>query len=545
MEKDKEKRYQSAGELHSELENIEKGIPTTERVVSKRKPITSREITVTFGLKKLFIPALIFVAVVIIGVVIWQLLPKKETIPSEPRKQSIAVLPFADLSPQKDQEHFCDGMTDEIITKLSALEGLKVISRTSVMRYKETEKDIREIGKDLDVTTVLEGTIRKEEDDIRITTRLVNVEDLSQIWAKTYNQKLEHILNIQSEVAENIALALKQELSPEERERLQRKPTQNIEAYNLSLLGKYHLYKFTDEGFRKARYYYEEAIKKDPEFATAYAGLGNYYMEIGSDAGNLPPKETFPLAKKAVARALEIDQTLGETHSVLGKIKYYYDWDWAEAEVELKRGIELSLNSAEAHSAYALYLASVGRLEEAISESKRCLELDPLSARHNSDLVWLYVLAGQHDKAIEQSSKAMELDPNFWVLYWNLGLVYSAKGLYKEAIDIFQEGAILSGEQPNMKGTLGWAYAKANENEKAIKILEELKQLLKKRYVPKASIAWIYIGLGEKDLAFEWLDKAYEEHDQSLMWLKGDLTYDSIREDSRFKELLRKIGLEK
>ncbi|NIN92937.1 protein kinase, partial [bacterium] len=378
MEKDKGKRYQSAGEVRSELERIEKRIPATERIIPKRKPVTSREITVTFGLKKLYTPALVVIAITIIAVIIWQILSQKQIASLEPAKSSIAVLPFSDLSPNKDQEHFCDGMTDEIIVKLSRLEEWKVIPRTSVRQYKDTNKDIREIGKELDVANILDGSVRKEKDDIRVTATLINVKDGFQLWSDIYDKKLERVFDIQNEIAEKIAEALKIELSPEEKKQIQKNPTENLEAYNLYLKGRWFWNIRTEEGIEEAIKYFTDACEEDAHYALAYAGLADCYT-MASSYGYKPPKEVMPKAKSAVVKALEIDETLSEAHASLAFIKLFYEWDKYNAKIEFERAIQLNPNYGTAHQWYANCLTVFGRHDEAIAEAKRARALDPLS----------------------------------------------------------------------------------------------------------------------------------------------------------------------
>jgi non-specific serine/threonine protein kinase len=275
LEKDREKRYQSAGEVRSELAAIEKDIPTTERVITKRRPTTSKEITVTIGVKKLLMPALVVAALVNAGVIIWQFLRQKEVAPLPPEKPSIAVLPFVDLSPQKDQEYFCDGMTDEIISKLSMFKGWKVIPRTSMMRYKDTDKDIKEIGQELDVATVLEGSVRKERDDIRVNAKLIRIKDSIPLWSDIYEKKLESVFAIQSEIAEKIANTLQVELSPEEKEKIAKKPTENLTAYDYYLRGREYYVRYRKQDNERAIELFKKALEFDPDFPLAYSGLGD------------------------------------------------------------------------------------------------------------------------------------------------------------------------------------------------------------------------------------------------------------------------------
>jgi TolB-like protein/Flp pilus assembly protein TadD len=455
------------------------------------------------------------------------------------------VLPFEDISPKKDQEYYCNGLAEDLITRLNKIEGLKVPGRTSSFSFKGRGSSLREIGEKLKVDNILEGSLRKAGNKLRVTVRLIKAADGYPIWSDEYQRDAEDIFDLKDEICLAIIDKLKLKLLRGEMEKLVKRHTENPEAYNLCLLGNHYYNKWTQEGAKKARDYYEEATKKDPEYAAAYVGLAKSYHQLGSDMGLFPPREVFPQAKRAIERALEIDKTLGDAHTALGLIKFYYDWDWEGAEVELKRGIELSPNSAVAHIDYALYLGLVGRVDEAIVEAKRSLELDPLSLNANSDLGLHYSDAHQHDEAIAQFNKTIELDPDFSMVYWNLGYLYLDMGMLQEAIAALEKAVVLSGEHQGVKAALGLVYAKADRKGEALKILEELKQLSAGRYVPLLRIDHIYIGLGENDLALEWLEKAYEERDSTLIWLKVDRVYDGLRSDPRFKALLKKVGLEK
>ena len=543
MEKDKEQRYQSAGEVRSELKNIEKGIPTTEKVIPKIKPITSKEITVTFRLKKLLIPAIVVVALVIATVIIWQLLPKKEAVPPPSAKPSIAVLPFADLSPQKDQEYLCDGMTDEIIAKLSRIPGWKVMNRTSVMRYKKTDKDIKDIGQELNVTTILGGSVRKEQDDIRVSTQLINVEDSFLLWSDVYERKFNRVFEIQSDIAEEIAKALKIELSPEEKEGIKKKSTESIEAYDLYLRGRYFWNMRTEEGFQKSIEYFQKAIEKDATFALAYSGIADYFNLMGF-FDFLPPKDAFPKAKDAAEKALELDETLAEASTSLAWVNAFYEWDWEGAKRSYKRAIELNPSYAQAHHWYALLLASIGRHNESIAEAKQAQELDPASAAIYLSLGGSFLYARRYDESIDALQKAIELNPNSHIAHFYLTFPYAMKGLHDEAISEAQKALKLSGRIPAMMWALSYAYAASGKQAEAKKLLIEINRLSKKIYISPAGIALVYVGLGEKDKAFEWLEAAYEQRDHWLHQLKVAAWFDSIRQDPRFKEILRKMNLE-
>jgi len=544
MEKDKDKRYQNAGEVRSELANIEKGIPTTERVAPKRKPITSKEITVTFGLKKLFIPAFIVLAIVIIAMVIWQLLPEKEAVPATISKNSIAVLPFADLSPKKDLEYLCDGMTDEIIAKLSRLRGWKVMNRTSVMQYKNTDKDIKEIGQELDVANILLGSVRKEEDDIRVTAQLVNAEDRFQIWLDVYDQKLESVFIIQSDIAEKIAKALQTELSLEEKERLQKHPTESLKAYNLYIQGRWYLEKRTERSLQKAIEYFNQAIEEDQSYGLAYAELASAYSLL-AEYSPYPPREAYLNAKEAVRKALESDDTLAEAHAELATLKSSYEWDWEGAEKEFKRAIELNPNYATAHHWYAVNLGRRLRFNEAIEEIKRARELDPLSLVINRNVGMILFFAREYDQAQEAFQKTIEMDPNFSMLHYYIGCVYSQNSMYNKAIEEFQkEKELVGGFSSYIEAAIGVIYARTGEIGKAEQTLNYLIEQSKHMYVSSYALAWLYFALGKKDQGFAELEKAYDAYDSWLTEIKVEPFLDTARSDPRFAALLKKMNLE-
>jgi len=540
MEKDKEKRYQGADDLLSELIKIEEGIPTTERIIPKRKPITSKEITVTFGLKKILIPALVAIVIVTVGVIIWRLIPKKEAVSLLPSKSSIAVLPFEDLSSQRDQEHFCDGMTDDIIAKLSKLEGLKVISRTSVMRYKNKDKDIKVIGKELGVATVMEGSVRRENNSIRVNAQLINVEDGFDLWAETYDRELINVFDIQSDVAENIARALKAKLSPEEIEGIEKKRTENLEAYSLYLKGRWLWNKRTEEDLNKAIEYFEQAIEKDPNYSLAYAGLADSYIVL-PDYSPFPTKKAYPMAKEAALKALEIDSTLAEAYTSLAMVKASLEWDWAGAERDYKRAIELNPGYATAHHWYAFHLTGLGRHDEAIAETKLAQELDPLSLVISRNLGQFFYYARQYDKAIEALQRTIDMDPSFSQVHLSLGVAYLQKSMYEEALAEFQKEISQTGIGIT---AIGITYAKMGRREEALQLLDDLINKSKEEYVPPLGMARFYFALGENDQGFRWLEKAYEDRDSGLWAIKVNPLYDSVRSDPRFKAILKKMGLE-
>jgi serine/threonine-protein kinase len=534
MEKDKDKRYQSAGEVRSELKGIEQGIPTTEREIPKRKPITSREITVQFSIKKLFIPVLVVAALVVAAVIILQLLPKKEAIPIPSDKPSLAVLPFVDLSPQKDQEYFCDGLAEELINRLTNIENLRIPARASAFSFKGKDLDIREIGEKLKVEMVLNGSVRKAGNKLRITAELVKAADGYPIWSKIYERNIEDTFALQDEISLAIIDSLQIKLLGKEKAKLVKRHTQNLEAYNLYLKGRFFWNKRTGEDMKKSVKYFEQAIEKDPTYALALAGLADSYITLAQWAF-LPPKEAYPKAKAAAIKALEIDDLLAEAHNSIATVKSDFDWDWEGAEKEYKRAITLNPNYATAHQWYAEHLMRMGRFEEALIEIRRAQELDPLSLIINAIAGWPFLFTHEYDKAIEQYKKTLEMNPNFRPAHVYLGEVYLYKGMYEKALAEYKLTNNIAG--------IGWVYAKMGKTAEAQRVLESLK-IQQQSYIRHVDIAVLYLYLGDKDQFFTWLERAYEDRGGRIPFLKVEPFYDSARSDPRFKEMLKKMKLE-
>ncbi|MBA7670056.1 hypothetical protein ES703_78198 [subsurface metagenome] len=547
LEKDKEKRYQSAGEVRSELENIEKGIPTTEKVIPKRKPITSKEITVTIGLKKLLIPASIVLALVIGAYIIWQFLPQKEAVPTEPSKRTIAVLSFEDLSPEKDQEHFCDGLANSIINALSNIEDLSIRARSSSFLFKGKQRDLQEIAMKLNVEAVLEGTVQKMGNRFRITAQLINIVDESVLWSDQYNRGEGDVFAIQDEITLAIVNKLRIELLGGKRAKLVKRYTENIEAFNLYSKGIISVNIRTVKDLQMAIQYFEQAIEKDPGYALAYAGLADA-RNLLTDYGYLSPNELYQeslKAKEAALKALEIDNTLAEAHTSLGKIKWLFDWDWDGAERELTRAIELNPGYADARYSNAYFLMLMARFKEAIREMKLAFELDPLSLVISRNLGQVFYRARQYERAIEALHETLEMDPNFTNTHRYLGLTYLAQSMYEVALAEFQkEKEIRNGVDVFSDAMIIVIHALTGKNEKALQLLDVFLEQSKNIYIRPYLFAYIYTALGESDTAFKYLEKAYEEHDNYLRWIKADPLFDDIRSDSRFKTLLKKMNLE-
>jgi TolB-like protein/Tfp pilus assembly protein PilF/predicted Ser/Thr protein kinase len=543
LEKDKAKRYQSAEELHADLEKVEQRLPTTERVVPARKPFTSKEITVKFNLKKLLFPGLAIVALVVAaGIVFWRVLPKKEAVAAKSGPPSIAVLPFVDDSPEKGHEYLCEGIPSTLINALNTIQNLRVPARTSAFSFAGKGLDIQGIGQKLNVENVLEGSIQVVGNNLRVTARLIKVKDGYQLWNQTYNRRLEDVYAIEDEIAQAIVKSLKARLLGEQQERLVRRYTENMEAYKLYLEGLYYWNKRTGKDLNKAIELFNQAIEKDPNYALAYVGLADSYS-LFSFYGDARPKDVFPRAKAAAKKALEIDETLAEAHNSLAYVYERYDWNWNASEAEFKRALELNPNYATGHFWYGELLTCLGRFEEAIREMKRALELDPVSLIINSMLGWAYVMARQPDQGLAQLQETLEIEPNFAIAYWMLGLVNLDKRNFRAAIDAMNKTRELSGDAAVAITGLGQAYAAAGRHEETKGILEELEARSQKQFVSPYRVAEIYAAMGDFDKAFELANKAYEERDENLIFIKIDPPFAPVRSDPRYQALLKKVGL--
>ena len=509
---------------------------------------SGREKPRKFKLELVLIPPVVLVTVLLdINFLLHLKGPAAETLPASKWKNSIAVLPFVDMSPQKDQEYFCDGMTEELINRLSNIKELKVPARTSSFVFKGKAEDIREIGRKLDVQTVLEGSIRKIDNQLRVTAQLVNITNGFHLWSDTYNRELKDIFSIQDEISSTIADKLKLTLLSDEKARLVKHSTENLEAYNLYLLGRYFYYKTTEEDMNKAIRYLEQAIAKDPGYALAYAGQATCYSVLCT-TGYLAPKESYPKAKEAVVKALELDEELGEAHASLGYLKFFLDWDFAGAERDFKRAVKLSPGNVDVYILNSLYLTFLGRFDEAIAGFKRAVELDPASPLTYTYLGGFgYQMAGRYDESIDQIKKGLDMDPSIFLGQLFLASVYALKGTYGEAIS--QADKVLSAwptlEDVQVLSFLGWVNAVSGRQEKARNFLNRMLDLRARRYVDAYLIGAVYAGLGEKDKAFEWLTKAYEEHAGQLVCIRVDPWMKNLRSDPRYKELLKKMGWEK
>ncbi len=456
---------------------------------------------------------------------------------------SLAILPLFNVSADKNTEYFSDGITESIINNLSQLPRLRVMARSTVFRYRGEEVDPQEVGRELGVRAVMTGRVLHLDDNLIIKAELVDANDGAHLWGEQYNRKMVDAFSVQQEISREISEKLRFKLTGEEQKRLTRRSTENPQAYQFYLKGRYCWNKRTPEGFKKAIEHFEEAIEIDHLYAAAYAGLADSYNMLGTYSA-LAPREAFPRAKAAATRALEIDDTLAEAHTSLAYVENSYDWDWTGAEFEFKRAIELNPSYATAHYWYAItHLAAMGRLNDAKAELTQAKELDPLSLIIGTNLGWLSYFARQYDRAIEQYEKTIELDANFGVAYYKLGQAYERKGLPEEAIVQYRKALYLSINSPGIMSALGHACAQAGKPEEARHVLDELKEMAKQRYVSPYFIAEVYRGLGELDQTFEWLEKAVADRSDWLVWIGVEPAFDDLRSDPRFVNLLQRIGL--
>jgi len=457
-------------------------------------------------------------------------------------RPSIAVLPFKDMSPQRDQEYFCEGIAEELINALVKLQGLRVAARTSAFQFKDRDTDIKKIGEELCVNTVLEGSIRKARNLLRITAQLINVEDGFHIWSEKYDRELDDIFAIQDEISLAIVDRLKVKLLGEERNSLIKRHTVNQEAHNLYLKGLYFWNRRLEGGMKLALEYFQQAIAKDPNYALAYVGAADTYNIMGV-FGYSPPNETFPRARAAAHRALEIDDSLGEAHASRGFTAMFCDWDWPAAEREFKRAIDQNPAYATAHEWYAVFLFAMGRYDESLKEALRSRDLDPLSLMINAIAGIAHYFARRMDESIEHLEKVLEMDPNFLFANAYIVLPLIETGRRNEAIDIMRRVEPLAAEHAYTLGAFGATYGIAGRRNDARRILGQLDELARQRYVSPVHRAYVLAGLGETDEMMDCLETGYQERCPYLVFLKVDLAFDRVRSDQRFQSLLKKIGL--
>ena len=457
--------------------------------------------------------------------------------------RSIAVLPLVIFSAEPEQEFFADSMTDAIITDLAKIGTLRVVSRTSVMRYKRTQKSIGEIARELNADAAVEGSVERAGDRVRIRAHLIRAATDEHMWADAYERDLGDVLVLQNEVARSIAREIQVRLTPEEHAILSSARRVDPEAYQLYLKGRYFWVKRTPESVTKAIGLFEQAIHADPTYAQAYGGLADCYMSLGFsfDVGSLPPTEAIPKAKAAIAKALEVTDSLAEAHNPLAFMKLNYDWDFPGAETEFKRALGFNPGNANVHHWYAHYLIVAGRSKDSLAESHRALDLDPLSSIMSVHLGWLYYYLHDYERALNQLHKTLELDPDYGLAYWYIGLVKEQQGAFEEALTALKRADELLKDNLVVKADLAHALAVSGRKADADKGLLDLLSMSRTRYVNPFEIGLIHIGLGLSDEAFQWLNRAYMERSDLVVYLRVDPRLDPVRSDPRFQEMVRRM----
>jgi serine/threonine protein kinase/tetratricopeptide (TPR) repeat protein len=535
LRKDQEDRYQTARELLNDLRVFKNKIEGSSELrrsgrdkMKKSLLIVAPEISFKF-----VFGALAVILLIVLGV--YQF--KKGT----GNIDSIAVLPLVNVGKETEMEYLTDGITETIIRSLSQLPNLRVMAQSTVFRYKRREVDPQTVGKELGVHAVLTGKVIQHEDDLLITIELADARNNNYIWSHQYRDKASNLLFIQSDIATDISGRLRLGLSGDEKKLLAKNYTNNIEAYQLYLKGRYFWNKRTKEGFEKGIAYFRQALDTDPGYALAWSGLADSYIGL-TFYQYAAPKEAMPKAKAASAKALEIDESLAEAHISQAHIAVNFDWQWAVSEKEFKRGIQLNPNYSTGHQWYAIhYLTPIARFDEALAELRRAHELDPLSPLMATFISATLYFARQYEEAARQCRRALELEPNFPVTHWHLGLIYEQIGKYDQAIFEHRKAVDLSGGSPRLIAALGHAYAIAGNREEAMRVIMQLNQ---SDYVSPLELAAISVALGEKERAFELLEEAYSERSFHITYIGVRPEFDSVRTDPRFADLMRRISLQ-
>jgi TolB-like protein/DNA-binding winged helix-turn-helix (wHTH) protein/Tfp pilus assembly protein PilF len=455
---------------------------------------------------------------------------------------SLVVLPLENLSGDQEQDYFADGMTDELIANLAKIRSLRVISRSTAMAYKHTRKPLSEIANELHVDAVVEGTVLRVDKRVRITAELVQVSTDHHLWAETYESQIGDVLALQNRVSSAIVNEIRINLSPQDRERLARNPAIAPEAYENYLKGRFYWNKRTDENLNKAIAYFSQATTQDSHYALAYAGLSDCYSIVGATIfGSMPVSEAAPKAREAARRALEIDPTLAEAETPLATLKFNYDWDWSGAEDDFQHAIQLNPSYATAYQRYSLFLMAMGRFQDGFNQINKARDLDPLSISINFSLGWRLYLARQYDRAIAQLRNTLEMDPSYELPHLVLGQAYEEKGAFDLAIPELQKAVELSHGTPLMVSALAHAYARGGRKAEAEKLLAELQRDAKTKYVSPYYFAIVYLGLGDNEQAMNWLEKAFADRSNGLVFMRVEPELDHLRSDPRFLALQQRL----
>ena len=562
LAKDPDDRYQSIPEMIADLRQVVAEAGGVDQLfsssgASRPVPLVPIRNQSSFGKFNQLIPkrwlppllALLIVALAGLAFVALRSWSKARVIPAtnsaqtETRSsfQSIAVLPFKPLVTRSRDEVLEMGMADTLINKLSSMNRIIVRPINAVRKYSGLEQDAVAAGREQRVDIVLDGSIQKSADKVRVTVRLIKVADGSQLWTESFDEKFTDIFAVQDRVSEEVVGLLAVKLTGQEQSLLAKRHTENAEAYELYLKGRYHLNRLTDDGFVKGREYFQQAIDRDPNYALAYAGLADSYNRL-SGFNTLAPNVGFPKARAAAVRALELDDRLAEAHTILGSVNLFYDWDWPGAERGFKRAIDVNPGYADAHQMYGYYLVAMQRYDEALNEMRRAQDLDPLSLEKIAAIGEVFYYRRDYDKAIEQYRKALEMDPNSGFSHWALARAYTERSMYDDAIGSLQKAIALSGDSPDEPASLSYAYARAGKIPEARKVMDDLENRAKRTYISPSVVAIMYAGLGDRDKAFALLDKACDQRDSLLVFLKVEPSFDLLRSDARFELLLRRVG---
>jgi serine/threonine protein kinase/tetratricopeptide (TPR) repeat protein len=536
LRKEPELRYHSVDDLLVDLKNLRRELEF--KTLSARRTAQTSAIDVVFGTVKDHKPVLFatLAAIIFLSIAVVALWPRTNR--SEAAIDSVGVLPFSSAGGGRVAEYISDGITEQLINSLSELSQLRVLARTTMFRYKGQSADPQKVGRELGVAAILTGRVGRQQDELSIQIDLVRVADGSQVWGKQYNRKLVDMQNVREEVVSDVSEQLRLKLNPEQQQRLVKHDTENSEAFDFYLRGRFHLSKRTDEGIETALDFFQQAIAKDRNFALAYAGLADCYI-LGGNSLPWSETEVRQKAKDAAAKALARDETLTEAHTSLAVVNMLYEWNFPAAELEFKKAIELNPNYVTAHHWYAEYLATMGRHDEALSEIMRAQRLDPMSVIIIRDIGMHQYYAGHYDAAIQQAQNALAVDPDFVPAHRLLGLVYLKQRRFNESIDELL-GVFTRTRSGRDQALLAQAYAIAGDRSEANRLLNEL---LRDNNVSPYYIAVAYAGLGDNDRAFEFLDRAYREQASMLQYLKIQPTLEGLRTDPRFRELVKRIGL--
>ena len=561
LRKNKDERYQTMKDVLTDLKSLRENIAFDERLEKSHSPSDENATAVlqtatgdannrtdetndysTRQIKRHKPLAALALIVLLVGVIglgyyFWS---AKNSAPNAAGKKSLAVLPFVNASQDPNAEYLSDGITESIINNLSQLAGLKVMSRNSAFRFKNNQTDTKNIASQLGVETLVTGDIKQVGDRLVINVRLIDASDDSQIWGNQYIKTSADIIAAQNEIAQAVAQNLRLKLSNTEQQQMAKRPTENAEAYQLYLRGRFHVFKLTLPEIQKGISYFQQAINLDPNYALAYAGLSDAYrsLAIGSE---LTPTEFMPKAQTAANKAIELDDALAEAHTALGAT-LFWQWNWNEAENQFKRALELNPNEANVHIFYAHLLSNTGRHAEALAEIKRARELDPLFPFAGALEGQFLLHAGKPDEALDRLRKTFELAPNFWMPHLFAASVYTEKGLFEEAVAEARKARELSPAQTVSLAYEGYALAKLGKNDEARILLNELLKLSETRFVPPDHLALIYNGLGETDKTFEWLEKAYQQRDPKMAFLKVEPKWNNLRSEARFIDLMRRMN---